>query len=151
MLMGFAFACIAVGLALRSYFRSAGKTRTRLERVIICAMAFTAILVVMVSSRRAVQPAPEYHESPAQPGDLVVARSTSLCGSSPEAFDEMVRWAVQKDTQEMYRTLLRTGSSVWTVGSEAKVLDRSGLMYGRTKIRIIKTQRECWVPSEAVQ
>jgi hypothetical protein len=151
MLTLFAFACMITGLVLRSYFRSAGKTRTRLERVIIWAMAFTAILVVIVSSRRAVQPTPEYHESRAQPGDVVVARSTSLCGSSPEAFDEMVKWAVQKDTQEMYRTLLRTGSSVWTEGSEAKVMDRGGFMYGRTKIRIIKTQRECWVPSEAVQ
>jgi hypothetical protein len=151
MLTGFAIACIIAGLALRSYFRSAGKTRTRLERVIFCAIAFTAILVVMVSSQRAAQNTPQYHESLAQPGSVVVARSASLCGSSPEAFDEMVKWAVRKDTREVYRTLVRTASSVWTEGSEAKVLERGGFMYGRTKIRILKTQRECWVPSEAVQ
>ena len=134
-----------------------GKKKTGLEKVLICAIAFTAIFVVIVSSQRGyhaeskAQPALEHQSSLAQPGDVVVARSASLCGSSPEAFDELVKWAVRKDTQEVYRTLLRTGSSLWTKGSEAKVLDRGGFMYGRTKIRILKTQRECWVPSEAVQ
>jgi hypothetical protein len=88
---------------------------------------------------------------PVQLGELVVARQNSICGSSVQAFDEMIKWAVRRDEREMFRVLLTTGSSVWTTGSQAKVLDRGGFMYGRTKIRILKTQRECWVPSEAVQ
>ena len=86
-----------------------------------------------------------------QLGELVVARQSSICGSSVQAFDEMIKWSVQGDQHEMFRVLVTTGSSMWTAGSQAKVLDRGGFMHGRTKIRILKTQRECWVPSEAVQ
>lgn len=88
---------------------------------------------------------------PVLPGELVVARQNSICGSSVQAFDEMIKWAVRGDQREMFRVLVTTGSSMWTTGSSAKVLDVGGFLYSRTKIRILKTGRECWVPSEAVQ
>jgi hypothetical protein len=36
----------------------------------------------------------------AAPGDVVVARYASPCGSSVKAFDEMVKWAVRGDKSE---------------------------------------------------
>jgi hypothetical protein len=63
----------------------------------------------------------------------------------------MVKWAVRGDEREMFRVLVTTGSSMWTTGSSAKILDVGGFLYSRKRIRILKTQRECRVPSEAVQ
>ena len=127
-------------------------------------LAVGVSLVVFVASRSQRQPTAPTHATPrqaepapapvsvhpAQPGDLVVARKNSICGSSVQAFDDMIKWAVRGDEREMFRVLVTTGSSMWTTGSSAKVLDTGGLLYSRTKIRIIKTQRECWVQSEAV-
>jgi hypothetical protein len=50
----------------------------------------------------------------------------------------------------MFRVLILTGSSVETTGSQGKVLDSGGFLHSRTKIRILTTRREWWVPSEAV-
>jgi hypothetical protein len=83
-------------------------------------------------------------------GESIVARGTWICGSSPEALDEMTKWAVRGDKQEMVRVLLRTGSAIWEEGAWAKVLDFGGfMMVGRAKIRIVKREVECWVPFEA--
>jgi hypothetical protein len=53
----------------------------------------------------------------------------------------MVKWAVRGDEREMFRVLVTTGSSMWTTGSSAKVLDVGGFLYSRTRIRILKTKR----------
>ena len=86
-----------------------------------------------------------------QMGEIIAANRTVFCGSTPEAFDEMMNWATRGDAQEMTRVLLRTGSSMLQKGAQAKVLDVGGFMYGRTLVRIIETDRECWVISEAVR
>jgi hypothetical protein len=122
-------------------------------------------LVVLVATLAQRQPAASIHAGHRQasvapapvavhavhPGELAIARQNSICGSSVQALDEMVKWAVRGDEREMFRVLVTTGSSMWTTGSSAKVLDVGGFLYSRTRIRILKTQRECWVPSEAVQ
>jgi hypothetical protein len=94
--------------------------------------------------------APKPSRSP-RIGEIVVANRTSFCGSTPAAFDEMMNWATRRDTDEMTRVLLRTGSSILKKGSRAKILDIGGFMFGRTFVRILDTDRECWVISEAVQ
>ena len=104
------------------------------------------------------QPSPVHTARHARLGEIVTAkREASPCGSTPEAFDEIVKWAVAGDTQEMFRVIATTGSSLWTRGSQAKVLDSGGFLYDRTKIRILSPEpagyvaaEECWVTSEAV-
>lgn len=137
--------------------------------LLLLAMACMGLTIALVPQRGTPPAGPSPHavaqRDRVQPGDMVIARNGAVCGSSVEAFDQLVKWAAQHNEREMLRVLTSTRSSLWTVGSEAKVLD-TGFTYferpndqgavetrrmPRTKIRILKTQRDCWVPSEAVQ
>lgn len=84
----------------------------------------------------------------AHDGDIVPAAQSLFCGSSKDALDEITKWAVLHDTKECVRVVIRTHSSVLKQGDMVKVLDRG---FFTTKIRILETDSECWVPSEAIR
>jgi hypothetical protein len=119
----------------------------RFLMVLIGGLIFVLLVVIALFSPQATTTT--HATSTVRPGDVIVAHDNSICGSSVQAYDDMVKWAVRGDEREMLRVLVLTGSSMWTTGSQAKVLDVGGFMFSRTKIRILETQRECWVPSEA--
>lgn len=81
-------------------------------------------------------------------GDVVSTKKDSFCGSSPEALDDMVKWAARGDVQEALRVMLKTRSSLVGKGDTVKILD-VGII--RTKVRQLKTDRECWLIPEAVR
>lgn len=82
-------------------------------------------------------------------GDKVIlADKVAVCGSSPAALDEVTKWLVRGDKEEAARVIVRTGSALVQEGAYVKILDL-GIM--RSKIRIIKTNRECWVATEVTQ
>lgn len=103
----------------------------------------------------------------ASDGGYVVIQKGWPCGSSKNALSEITKWAVQKDTAEMARTMAITGSALLIPGTRVKILD-TGFM--SSKIRIIRmgdpadsglsgksslyygfAGQECWAPSEAVR
>lgn len=84
-----------------------------------------------------------------QVGDtLVVTMSGAVCGSTPAAMDEAMKWLVRNDSEEAARIVLKTGSSIVQRGDEIKVLD---LGFMRSKVRLLKTYSECWVPTEVAR
>ena len=99
-------------------------------------------------------------------GDVVMVHPGYwVCGSTKEALDEMVKWAVRNDNDEMLRTMQRTHSFAFVPqGFQVKILD-SGV--ATRKVRVTgwldpddgrihaypeekRIGRECWVASEAV-
>src|SRR5258706_8408710 len=80
-------------------------------------------------------------------GDTVTVRGSWPCGSSPAALDEMTRWLVRRDSREAARVAIETGSSIVEAGDEVEDLD---LGFMRTKLRVLRTDTQCWVVSEAV-
>jgi hypothetical protein len=91
---------------------------------------------------------------------IVDGKGFWLCGSSTEAFDEMMKWAVRGDSAEVKRTMRATGSIGLTPGLRVKILD---IRFGKRKVRVLgqfsggrlysedpRTGRECWVPKEAL-
>ncbi len=102
-------------------------------------------------------------------GDVVMVKHGPwVCAPSADALDEIVSWAVRKDTLEMLNVMRRTGSFLLSPdGWQVKILD-SGWSLGARKIRVIgwpdlddgqihaypeeqRIGRECWVQVEAVQ
>lgn len=87
------------------------------------------------------------------------------CGSTPEAFDELTKWAVRGDDAEVKRTMVRTHSLGLTPGLQVKIL---GVGLGKRRVRVLglygedddgsyrlftedpRTGHECWVVSEAL-
>jgi hypothetical protein len=79
---------------------------------------------------------------------VIVADKVAVCGSTPAALDEVTKWLVRSDKEEAARALLHSGSTLIQEGAYIKILDL-GIM--RSKIRIIKTDKECWVATEVTQ
>jgi len=89
------------------------------------------------------------------------------CGSTTEAFDELMKWSVRGDQAEIKRTLVKTGSIGIDGGMKVKILDFG---FGKRKVRVLTNDageaylkdeqgvfpadprigRECWVVSEAL-
>jgi hypothetical protein len=63
------------------------------------------------------------------------------CGTTTEAYHEMVKWGEKNDREEVGRMALQTGSTVLNVGDRVKVLERGVLL---TKVRKLSTGIECW-------
>ena len=99
-------------------------------------------------------------------GDVVMVHPGYwVCGSTKEALDEMVKWAVRNDNDEMLRTMQRTHSFAFVpAGFQVKILD-SGV--ATRKVRVTgwldpddgrihaypeekRIGRECWVSSAAL-
>ena len=81
-------------------------------------------------------------------GATVVVKSTWICMPTKDGLDEIIKWSVAKDSQEMFRTMLAGGGSIVEAGDSIKLLDR-GII--RSRVRVLKTGRECWVPAEAAR
>jgi hypothetical protein len=89
------------------------------------------------------------------------------CGSTPQAFDELMKWTVRGDNAEVKRTMARTRSIAVNGGMKVKILD---LAFGKRKVRVLTNDageallkdeqgvfpadprigRECWVVAEAL-
>ena len=89
------------------------------------------------------------------------------CGSTTEAFDELMKWAVRGDNAEVKRTMRTTRSFALEGGMKVKILD---IGFGKRKVRVltnsageaslkdeqgvfsadVRIGRECWVVSEAL-
>jgi hypothetical protein len=106
------------------------------------------------------KPAPEIaaQKSPSSVGERAVAGGDHpwICGSTKEAFDDAMKWAVLKDQDEMARSLAKTHSTLLAPGAHVKVLDRSILL---RKVRLLDADKlsallppdkECWVETEAL-
>jgi hypothetical protein len=103
---------------------------------------------VLVGSLLGISPDHSSSVTQAGLGDKVIVRSGPwVCGSTVSAFDELTRWAVLRDEEEVARTLVRTGSAMISPGSTVKILD---LGFVRTKVRV-PSGLECWVAAEAVR
>jgi len=63
------------------------------------------------------------------------------CGTTTEAYHEMIKWGEKNDREEVRRVILETGSAVLNVGDRVKVLERRVLL---TKVRKLSTGIECW-------
>ena len=68
-----------------------------------------------------------------------------ICVDSRDGLDEAIGWQLAHDTGEIMRTVLKYGGQAVGIEDKMKVLD-PGL--GMTKVRIISTDRECYVVSE---
>jgi hypothetical protein len=131
---------------------------------------WTILALVFV---RALWFAPGTPPSPAAPsrglakiGDVVMMNHGKwVCASSKDALDEVLKWAVRGDNQEMLLALRRTGSfMLMPDGWQVKILDASWIT---RKVRVLgwldpddgqihaypdeqRIGRECWVPMEAI-
>jgi hypothetical protein len=98
-----------------------------------------------------------------QDGDIAtVADGLWYCGSTKEALDEMTKWEVRHDREEVARVMLRTRSAALTGGIQVKVLDSGGFMFSERKIRTLTQAKhgdsafnprigiECWTVTEAL-
>ncbi len=82
-------------------------------------------------------------------GETFAMRRPAVCGDTPKALDEITKWlARDDDREEAARALLKYGGEIIGVGQSVKVLDRTGFVVQRSKIRILKTGHECWVARE---
>jgi hypothetical protein len=113
-------------------------------------------LVVAFAIYNAVRPGSEadrYSQKAIQIGDTAtVVKSDGYfpCGSTPEALDELTKWAVKGDQDEVRRKLITTGSTPLLPGTRVKVLEDG---FGSRKVRIltgVPVGVECWVVTEAL-
>lgn len=115
-------------------------------------------------------PASPLSPSRADIGESVTVRQGNgfwPCGSTKEAFDELMKWAVRGDNAEVKRTMGITHSIGIVGGMKVKILD---IGFGKRKVRVLTNDngeaylrdeqgvfpadprigRECWVASEAL-
>ena len=82
----------------------------------------------------------------ASPGDVLDLRADQFCMPTESGLDEIVRWSVRNDREEMTRSFIKNGGLLLKAGSRVKVLD---VGFTKAKIRDVKTDHECWVVREA--
>ena len=118
------------------------------------------------SSNTESRPSPSTSPSTAHVGDTVmVGPGQWVCASTKEAYDQISKWRVRGDSEEMLRTLQLTRSFLLVPdGFQVKILDSSFIL---RKVRVMgwldpddgrihaypeetRIGRECWVPFEAV-
>jgi len=93
------------------------------------------------------------------------------CGSTPEALDELTKWAVRGDHSELMRTMRSTRSIGLMGGMQVKVLDSRGFLAQIRRVRVLtnasgesslhdeqgffaadpRIGRECWIDSETLR
>jgi len=90
----------------------------------------------------------------AQNGDTVTIRLESdnvylPCGSTAETLDELIKWSsITPDMSEVTRIVVTTGSVLLNNRDVVKVIDRG---FVKSKIRVLASDKECWVPTEAIR
>jgi len=137
--------------------------------LVVCAGCFALTVAVLLSSGRRSSPqvsadTPSTRQTPPSPsraahiGDTVTVGGARpfICGSSKDAYDEAMKWAVLNDQLEMARSLAKTRSTLLMPGTRVKILDSSFLL---RKVRVLDSDKlsallppdkECWVALEAV-
>lgn len=113
-----------------------------------------------------VAPTPKAASTPSvvvHAGDIAtVTDGLWWCGSTKEALDEMMKWEVRHDREEVARVMLRTRSAALTTGIQVKVLDSGGFLFSEEKVRTLTEAQhgdpafnprigmECWTVTEAL-
>lgn len=89
------------------------------------------------------------------------------CGSTPEAYDELMKWATHGDNPELKRAMGATRSIALSGGMQVKILD---IGFGKRRVRVltndagqtylkdeqgvfpadVRIGRECWITAEAL-
>lgn len=92
------------------------------------------------------------------------------CGSTPDALEELMKWAARGDKEAVTRTLFKTKSIGIVGGMQVKILDSRGFLSIQRRVRVLTNDagearlkdeqgefsadprigRECWVASEAL-
>ena len=108
---------------------------------------------ILVPRDKSASPAP----APTSVGDFATIGGTSpwICGSTREAYEEALTWAIKNDQQELASRLARSHSTLLIPGAHVKVLETSMLM---RKVRLLDNDKyaaaldagECWTASEAL-
>jgi hypothetical protein len=116
------------------------------------------------------RPAATLSPSKADVGETVTVRQANgfwPCGSTTQAFDELMKWTARGDNAEVRRTLVLTRSIGLNGGMDVKILD---IGLGKRKVRVLtntageaylrdeqgvfpadpRIGRECWVVAAAL-
>lgn len=136
--------------------------------ILFVALAFVIAIRTMSQQVADASQSPPYQDHDEIGAIVDVTRGTQAngregfwpCGSTPEAFDEMEKWAVRNDSDEVKITMRRTHSIGLTAGLKVKILD---VGFGKRKVRVLglmseghlyaedpRTGNECWVVTEAL-
>jgi len=83
------------------------------------------------------------------PGSIATVSGTWPCGSTVDAYNELLKWSARGDTDEVRRVLLRTRSILVVDGMQVKVLD---VGFGKRQIRVVayETAAEAKLREESV-
>jgi hypothetical protein len=142
----------------------------RIAKIVIAAFGVFFLLQLMVAlSGHHVTPSSSALRPVSAPTDVIHEGDTATvkeglwyCGSSKAALDEMIKWAVRHDRQEVARVMVKTRSVALTKGIQVKVLDSGGLFYSQRKVRTLtkaengdpafnpRVGMECWTVMEAL-
>lgn len=94
------------------------------------------------------------------PGDILLIRQTFARSPSEQAFDEIEKWVLRNDLDEVRRLMLRTHSFILRPDTQVKVLE-TGLL--RAKVRVVgqlgegndvgdaRLDRDCWTDGGALR
>jgi hypothetical protein len=72
----------------------------------------------------------------------------AICMDTDEGLSEALKWAGRKDIGEIFRVMGRLGGQFVNEADQLKILDTGFL---KTKVRVLRTDRECYVVSEVVR
>ena len=158
--------------------------RMTLERVLFgLSLVALIVLVNLALQNSSPPPSSANHATSAEPrstppaspshahiGETVTVRHSNgfwPCSPTTEAFDEIIKWVVRGDKDEIWRSMRATGSIAVDGGMSVKILD---IGIGKRRIRVLTNDageaylkdeqgsfpadlrigRECWVVSEAL-
>jgi hypothetical protein len=111
-----------------------------------------AVSGVMMTRRPEAAPVfkPASPSGKAEPGetvDVVAGDADWPCYASAEAFQDLAKWIILDDKKNVNKTLRDAHSINLTAGLQVKIIDAD---FGRRKVRILDSGRECWVTIEAL-
>jgi hypothetical protein len=85
---------------------------------------------------------------PPELGDIITPRPgyPPICLDTKDGLDEAMQWW-SKDREEVARAIIKHGGQILKPDQRIKILD-FGLI--RAKVRVLSTDRECWVVRELI-
>lgn len=72
----------------------------------------------------------------------------AICMDTAAGMDEAFKWINRRDMGELARTMIQHGGQLVEASDKIKIL-QTGIV--KTKVRVIRTRRECYVASEVVR
>jgi hypothetical protein len=122
--------------------------------VVLAAGLILAAAVSGVMMTRTPEAAPVVSPAPvtgkAEPGETMAVLAGDAawpCYASAEAFQDLAKWILLDDKKNVNKTLRDAHSINLAAGLQVKIIDAD---FGRRKVRILDTGRECWVTIEAL-